>query len=710
MRDVDQFLGYFTGQNATGFVTNSGTITADKAIAIGIDHAVIVENSGDITGADAAIDLTGMGAASTLEQRSGKISGDILLSAYADQLNIYSGGIDGNIVGQGLANIDFMVEEDDIFTYGAGYAITGIDNISIHSGTALINGTSSSNTIDVFGGNLVINRLSTVVHGTIVREGGVLAVGDANHPSARLLSGGKTDVKAGGILGGYGTAIGPVENAGIIAAADALPLFEGGPAGNFTIDGNLTNSGTIMLNGGALGNTVTIESDYIGLDGLLTLNTDLSDAAVTDRLNVAGSTSGKSFVKVNHVGGQGEPADEIKIIDVGGLSEGEFRLIGDYDLSGQQAIINGAYAYMLYQGGIDTPNDGDWYLRSDYYQPGVPIYEAYANTLQDLNGLGTLQQRLGNRTWFNRFSPEAMPVMDLKSWPPAIPDEIYESAVVESSGLWLRLKGSASHFIPKESTAGFEFSQGIWKAQAGADVLLQEGDYGVLLGGASVHYGTGKADVEAIHGKGSIDTIGYGGGASLTWYGPSGFYVDGQAQVSRYESDLGSEALGTKLVENNKAIGYALSVESGMRFDLAALWSVTPQAQLSFSSVDYDDFSGPFDTLVSLADSERLTGRIGIAAERTNDWQDADGKLARAQLYGIANIYYDFRNRSHVVVADVDFVTEEQTLWGGLGMGGTYNWADNHYSVYGEATAKSSFAHFTDSYRVGGSIGFRATW
>src|SRR3546814_16668596 len=69
----------------------------------------------------------------------------------------------------------------------------------------------------------------------------------------------------------------------------------------------------------------------------------------------------------------------------------------------------------MYQGGVASPTDGDWYLRSSLldpgepgdpdvptpplYQPGVPIYEAYGANLQALNGLPTLQQRVGNRSW-----------------------------------------------------------------------------------------------------------------------------------------------------------------------------------------------------------------------------------------------------------------------------------------------------------------------
>jgi outer membrane autotransporter protein len=69
--------------------------------------------------------------------------------------------------------------------------------------------------------------------------------------------------------------------------------------------------------------------------------------------------------------------------------------------------MDGAYGYTLWKNGISNPDDGDWYLRSQLapvgpgpgdllYQPGAPVFEAYANVLQGLNGLSTLQHRVDN--------------------------------------------------------------------------------------------------------------------------------------------------------------------------------------------------------------------------------------------------------------------------------------------------------------------------
>src|SRR5690606_14363831 len=102
-----------------------------------------------------------------------------------------------------------------------------------------------------------------------------------------------------------------------------------------------------------------------------------------------------------------------------------------YEFRGRTVVGAGAYAYGLYKGAnpssstpIDEYGEGDlendWYLRSQLdqvdpvdpevpvvptaptdplYQAGVPSYEAYPQALLGLNGLNTLQQRVGNRFW-----------------------------------------------------------------------------------------------------------------------------------------------------------------------------------------------------------------------------------------------------------------------------------------------------------------------
>ncbi|MBN9059370.1 MAG: autotransporter outer membrane beta-barrel domain-containing protein, partial [Rhizobiales bacterium] len=201
---------------------------------------------------------------------------------------------------------------------------------------------------------------------------------------------------------------------------DATSTFysRGDAVGNgVLILGGLHNDGLVSLatpaGVGAAGDTLTIGGQYSGDGGAILIDTVLGDdTSVTDRLYFNGGTAeGTTSVAVNNTGGLGaQTVEGIKIIDVTGASDGTFSLVGDYEIAGQQAVLGGAYGYTLWKNGISTPDDGDWYLRSQLaptgsnpggllYQPGAPVFEAYAGVLLGLNSLSTLQQRVGNRSW-----------------------------------------------------------------------------------------------------------------------------------------------------------------------------------------------------------------------------------------------------------------------------------------------------------------------
>ena len=76
-------------------------------------------------------------------------------------------------------------------------------------------------------------------------------------------------------------------------------------------------------------------------------------------------------------------------------------------------------------------------------------------------------------------------------------------------------------------------------------------------------------------------------------------------------------------------------------------------------------------------------------------------------MYAIANVYHEFKGDSAVSVGAVEYKAEEKGTWLGLGLGGTHNWANDKFSVYGEIGVKTSTKHFSDEYELSGTVGFR---
>nr|WP_246732618.1 autotransporter outer membrane beta-barrel domain-containing protein [Rhizobium leguminosarum] len=571
----------------------------------------------------------------------------------------------GRVVADGTFNVSATAAPTIQSLAGSGSVLLGPQTLTIANGNdtfaGVIGGTGG---LTVTGGSQTLSGVNTYSGATTVSGGRLAVNGSITSP---------VTTSGAGILGGVGTIFGDVSNAGVVAPGNSI--------GTLTIAGNYTGTG----------GTLEIEAELGG------------DASPADRLVVTGNTAGTTDVKVINLGGGGaQTVEGIKIVDVGGISAGNFSLLGDYVFEGDQAVVGGAYAYRLYQNGVSTPADGDWYLRSTVldpssgaagplYAPGVPVYEAYAGVLQSLNQFGTLRQRTGGRGMDDGQSAD-------------------EAANDQGRAIWTRIDGTHSHFEPETSTTGTEYDVDSWTLQAGVDGMLRESGAGVLIGGVSFHVDTASADISSRFGKGDIDTTGYGFDGTLTWYGNSGFYLDTQAGVTWYESDLKSSTLHTTLADGNDGFGYGFSVEAGQTIALTSRWSLTPQVQLAYSSVRFDSFTDVYGAAASLDDGDNLTGRLGISADYDRDWKDASGRTSRAKLYGIANLYYDFLDGSNVDVSGTSVVSENQALWGGLGMGGSLSWADDRYAAYGEAFARTSLQDFGDSNALGAKVGFSVKW
>jgi fibronectin-binding autotransporter adhesin len=553
---------------------------------------------------------------------------------------------------------------------GTGSVNIGAKNLIITNANDLFSGIiSGTGGLTLSGGMQTLSGVNTYTGGTTV-SGGTLSVNGSVCGAMTVL--------AGGTLQGTGTVC-DTSNAGIVAPGNSI--------GTLTVAGNYTGNG----------GTLQIESVLGG------------DASPTDRLVVTGNTAGSTNVRVINLGGGGaQTVEGIKIIDVGGASNGAFSLLGNYVIQGQQAVVGGAYAYTLQKNGLSTPTDGDWYLRSSLinpppaapagplYQPGVPLYENYAQVLLGMNELPTMQQRVGNRYWGGS-------------------DAMARAGVASASGeasptptaFWGRIEGGQSDLQPS-TTTGSTYKTDQLKVQAGLDGLLMENERGRLIVGLTGQYGLTTANVASAFGNGRIRVEGSGVGGTLTWFGDNGFYVDGQAQSMFYRSDLSSVLAGS-MTHGNEGVGYAFSAETGKRFFVGNGWSLTPQAQLSYSKAEFDRFTDRFGAPVSLRDGDSLLGRAGLALNHQKTWNDGAG-IVRSDIYGIGNLRYEFLDGTRVDVAGTGFASAQDRLWGSIGGGGTYSWANGRYAVFGEVSYSASLEDAAANHSYKGTGGFRIVW
>ncbi|WP_161492382.1 autotransporter outer membrane beta-barrel domain-containing protein [Brucella pituitosa] len=731
----DGSLAIFGGHAGTVVVDNSLGTVAVKALQFATDNYVI---TGDV--------LTMVAPQSTFRVGDGTAAGAAITATIRNQL-----AGDAQLV---KTDLGVLVLAGDN-TYSGGTRIS--------AGTLRI---SADNNLGAAKGALIFEGGSLNATASISSERSVEFVGSGNFntdPDTRLvlngvMSGTGSFTKTGAgelVLEGEMHAYSghaAISEGTLVASGQFPGSIEIGSAGRLEGTGTVgttKNAGIIAPGRHGIG-TLTIDGDYSSVAGTLDITTELGDDnSPTSRLVVTGNTAGDTKLSISNRGGLGaQTVNGIKIIDVGGQSDGRFTLNGDYTTKdGQQAIMTAsAYAYTLqkgsgqngsgqngapWQGSVQASGsantDGNWYLVSQNtkapdpsdpvdptceetnscpppqpgpprYSAAAPIYQSYLANLKALNQLPTLTQRVGDRyldgaiqarTAANAAAGETTP-----------------------SGIWGRIEG-AHNRIQSTATAG-DLNQNINTVilQAGLDGQFYENDKGRVIAGLTGQYGNAHSNIDNRTGDGSgtIDTQAWGLGANATFYGNNGFYLDAQAQANWYDSDLDVDAVNRGLAHSNKGFGYALSLEAGQHVTLDENWSLTPQAQLMWSTVDFDSFTDSYGARISSHEGDNLNARLGLAANYQNSFTGADGRKVDTALYGIANLYQSLIGNNRINYAGTRMASDDDRSWAGIGLGGTYAWADNKYALYGEGSVNTSLNHFADSYTIKGNLGFKVKW
>ncbi len=373
-------------------------------------------------------------------------------------------------------------------------------------------------------------------------------------------------ITANGSLGGYGQVTGNVENYGNLIMPNALT---GGDFGTFTIDGN-----------------------YTGDEGMITFNTILAgDTSVTDRLVITGDTAGQSYVTVNNIGGVGARTFEgIKIIDVGGDSAGQFTLNG--------RAVGGAYEYFLYQGGASTPDDGNWYLRTEA-DDRRPEPASYTANLAAANNMfvTSLADRMGETLYTDVFTGEQ-----------------------KTTSLWLRNEGS--HNRSRDDSGELKTQDNRYVMQLGGDVAQWSRNaqdlwrVGVMAGYANSSSST-VAQVAGYRSTGSVD--GYSVGIYGSWLADNaddtGAYVDSWVQYSWFDNRVSGQDLATEKYDSK---GFTASVEGGYAFKVGESvnqsYFIQPKAQVVWMGVKADDHTETNGTVISGDGNGNIQTRLGAKA------------------------------------------------------------------------------------------------
>lgn len=379
------------------------------------------------------------------------------------------------------------------------------------------------------------------------------------------------------------------------------------------------NSGVALSDGSGRFNTLTVDGDLHSEGATFLFEGALGgDDSAVDRLHVRGDTSGDALVAVKNIGGVGAPTvDGIPLIEVDGAS------LASYALSGR--AVGGSYEYFLFQGGLADPADGNWYLRSQWFDvckddpaapgcavdpgpgpdpgeggeggpldPGNPVTpppvlrpEAGAYLANQSAAINMFSHRLNDR------GRAAMPGGERQAWARVGRSNADFNAV----GGQLSIDGNTSVL------------------QIGSD-LFRRGNaaFGVMLG-------SGRTDSSAVSGLTGYSAKGRVRGSAVGAYGTwlqdagglTGAYVDGSVQYGRFDNRVQGIGLEPEHYDSRMA---SASLETGYTFNAwqgtASVLYVQPQLQLSYVNFRADRHVEANGTVIDHADAGGLSGRVGV--------------------------------------------------------------------------------------------------
>ncbi|WP_079959619.1 autotransporter-associated beta strand repeat-containing protein [Salmonella enterica] len=506
-------------------------------------------------------------------------------------------------------------------------------------------------------GALILGAQNTYSGDTDVQEGALWLTETATIGSAGSAQ--AVNIAANAAFGGHNATVnGHVNNLGSLYFADT-----------FTVNGDVVNSSAMISGSDQPNNTLTIAGNYTGNDGHLYLNTQLGDdSSPTDKLIVTGDTAGSTTLHITNVNGLGaQTVNGIEVIEVGGQSDGDFRLYkGHVDIN--------AWTYTLKQDG------GDWYLRSesdDVPDDGgevTPPDDGGEVTPPDDGGEVTPPDDGGEVTPPDDGGEVTPPDDDGEVTPPddggdiTPPDDggditppdggdvtpvapqyradigVYlgnqwmarnlqmqtlydrEGSQYRSAdgSIWMRFKAgkAESQAVNGNVDIDSDYSQ----FQLGGDILTwSDGAQSVTVGlmGSYINASTDStgnrgADGSQFSANGSAD--GYNLGLYATWFADAqshrGAYIDSWYQYGAYNNSVDNDGLSASRYDS---AAHAVSLETGYRYDIALsnrnTVSLTPQAQVTWQRYSADTVIDDGGTRISGQNDDSWTTRLGVRVD-----------------------------------------------------------------------------------------------
>lgn len=378
------------------------------------------------------------------------------------------------------------------------------------------------------------------------------------------------------------------------------------------------DSALALSDGSGSFNTLTVEGDLHSEGAHFLFNGALAgDESAVDRLHVRGDTSGDALIAVKNIGGVGaQTKDGIQLIEIDGAS------LASYALSGR--AVGGSYEYFLFQGGLADPADGNWYLRSQWFDvckdnpaaPGCVVDPGPdpidpTDPVDPVDPINPILPPPVLRPEAGAYLANQSAAINMFSH--RLNDRIGAVSLDEGRAAWARVGRQQADFSAVGGQLSIDGNTSV--LQIGSD-LVRRGNaaFGVMLG-------TGRADSSAVSDLTGYSAKGRVRGSAVgvygTWLqaadGTQGAYMDANLQYGRFDNRVQGIGLAPEHYDSRMA---SASLEAGYTFNVwqgsASALYVQPQLQLSHVDFRADRHVESNGTVIDHADAGGLSGRLGV--------------------------------------------------------------------------------------------------
>ncbi|MDT3466585.1 autotransporter outer membrane beta-barrel domain-containing protein [Stenotrophomonas maltophilia] len=389
----------------------------------------------------------------------------------------------------------------------------------------------------------------------------------------------------------------------------------------------LGNTGIVALGNGSTFNTLNVDT-FTGNGGTLLFNTQLGDdTSATDKLIVAGDTSGQANVRVVNAGGAGAKTDKgIELIRVGGASNGQF------DLQGR--AVGGQYEYFLFK---DATNGG-WYLRSELatvpdpcvVDPTLPECGPIIDPVDPVEPTPVLRPETGAYL-ANQF---AVDQLLRHGWRDRQGGSFSDDGVRG----WARVDSNQSKLGAVNDQLDLRVDRS--RVQLGADMGVFDNGRGRVgvMGTLAQSSATSRSELTGYSAKGKVQ------GGALGVYGSwnnDAMYLDASVQRGQFRNRVQGEGLAEERYDSDI---WQSALEAGYRIGIGQIGSTAvslqPELQLIYTNTSTDRHEEANGTVVRALDNNGLSGRLGLRLQ--GEGQSTAG--ASVSPYVVANWYRDGAN------------------------------------------------------------------